>query len=92
MFFAFSSFVAVGPSKKVVCVVEWNFHGFAPIGPRLADEVKRAAELGFTPLVVCNGHAKVWKPIVAQTGMQDCHRSPIPYLSQFFGLVFFFLI
>ena len=25
---------------------------------QLADEVKRAAELGFTPLVVCNGHAK----------------------------------
>ena len=75
----------------------WNFHGFAPIGPRLADEVKRAAELGFTPLVVCNGHAKVWKPIVshgflgqvAQTGMQDDHRSLILYLSLFFGLVFF---
>lgn len=93
VFFAFSSFVAVGPSKKVVCV-PW----FAPIGPRLADEVKRAAELGFTPLVVCNGHAKVWKPIVihgflgqiAQTRMQDDHRSLILYLSQFLALFFSF--
>ena len=43
-----------------------NFHVFTLrsfhfLQLRLADEVKRAAELGFTPLVVCNGHAKVWK-------------------------------